>query len=296
MRAIKTVKNAKDNQSAIFAIFRPEMEFLGGFLSIGLQGGALPWVFVSDHGIFPIMKLAPCLIVLCVLASPGVLHAQSDGSKVQNAEEDVSLPDKQASRMLGTYVGAFGKRKITISLDKVIGKTVTGYSIVAGNERAFSGSWSQIGDDYTVVAKEPGDHEADGVFRFTYLEASKSLLGEWQPNDKNIGIRKFELAARKFKYDAKVGQYPQSSTKVLTEADVENLRNEELRLMRNEIYARHGYSFKIADMRDHFDKLDWYMPAAVDITSNLTKVEKNNAALIKRYEKYSEEHYDDFGR
>ena len=91
-------------------------------------------------------------------------------------------------------------------------------------------------------------------------------------------------------------KYPQSSSRALTEKDVENLKNEELRMMRNEIYARHGYSFKLADMREHFDKQDWYMPMAIDITSKLTKVEKENAALIKRYEKYSAEFYDGFGR
>ena len=77
---------------------------------------------------------------------------------------------------------------------------------------------------------------------------------------------------------------------------MENMKPADLRIMRNEIYARRGYSFKLADMREYFDKLDWYMPMAVDITTKLTHVEKENAALIKRYEKYTEEHYDDFGR
>lgn len=43
-------------------------------------------------------------------------------------------------------------------------------------------------------------------------------------------------------------------------------------------------------------KLDWYMPIAVDITTKLTPVEQKNAALLKRYENYSEEYYDSFGR
>ncbi|HEX7261194.1 MAG TPA: YARHG domain-containing protein, partial [Luteolibacter sp.] len=132
--------------------------------------------------------------------------------------------------------------------------------------------------------------------QFTWLRKTKSLSGEWQPIDKKIGIRKFNLPQRKFKYDPKAGKYPQSSTRVLAAKDVENLKNEELRIMRNEIYARHGYSFKLADMREHFDKLDWYMPVAIDITTKLTKVEKSNAELIKRYEKYSAEYYDGFGR
>ncbi len=242
------------------------------------------------------MKLTPSLLALCLLASSGSLHAQSAEPKSYAGEDEVNAAHDHAKVMLGTYVGAFGQRKITICLDRVIGNSVTGYSIVAGNERAFSGSWSEIQGDFTVIAKEPGDDKADGVFRFTYLTKSKSLLGEWEANDKKIGTRKFELPARKFKYDPKAGKYPGTSTKLLKESDVENMKPAELRIMRNEIYARRGYSFKLADMREHFDKLDWYMPMAVDITAKLTKVEKDNAALIKRYEKYSEEHYDAFGR
>ncbi len=242
------------------------------------------------------MKLSLCFPVACFLAFSGISLAQKDPKKPYDGEQDVGAPDEFAKQMLGTYVGAFGERKITLCVDRVIGKTVTGYSIVAGNERAFSGSWTALGGDYAVIAKEPGDDKADGVFRFSWMKKSKSLVGEWEPNDKKIGLRKFNLAARRFVYNPKAGTYPQSSTKVLTEKDVENLKNEELRLMRNEIYARHGYSFKLADMREHFDKLDWYMPMAVDITPALTKIEKNNAALIRRYEKYSADHYDDFGR
>jgi YARHG domain len=242
------------------------------------------------------MKLSLCLPVACVLAFAGILPAQDADTKPYNGEEDVNVPHAEAKMMLGTYVGAFGQRKITICLDRVVGNTVTGYSIVAGNERAFSGSFTRVIQGFSVVAKEPGDHKDDGVFNFLYMQETKSLVGEWVANNPQIGVRKFDLPARKFKYNPKAGKYPQSSTRALTEKDVENLKNEELRIMRNEIYARHGYSFKLADMRDHFDKLDWYMPLAVDITTKLTKVEKNNAALIKRYEKYSAEYYDGFGR
>lgn len=242
------------------------------------------------------MKLSPCLPIACFLAFAGHLHAQDQNPKTYSGEDDVRAANDDAKAMLGTYVGAFGERKITICVDRIIGNSVTGYSIVAGNERAFSGSWSKVDGDFAIIAKEPGDHEADGVFRFTYFGKTKSLLGEWEANDKKIGKRKFNLPARKFAYNPKVGKYPQSSTRKLTSKDVENLKNEELRIMRNEIYARHGYSFKLADMRGHFDKLDWYMPMAIDITTNLTQLEKDNAALIKRYEKYAEEYYDSFGR
>ena len=242
------------------------------------------------------MKLTTSLSLACLLACVGLLHGQNGDKKFPSVEEEVNAPDSGAKVMLATYVGSFGKHKITINLDRIIGNTVTGYSIVAGNERAFSGSWTRVEQGYSVIAKEPGDHKEDGVFTFVYLTKTKSLLGVWQANDKQIGSKNFDLPQRKFKYNPKAGTYPQSSTRTLIEKDVENMKNEELRLMRNEIYARHGYSFKLADMREHFDKLDWYMPTAVDITNALTKLEKNNAELIKRYEKYSAEYYDGFGR
>ncbi|WP_035607245.1 YARHG domain-containing protein [Haloferula sp. BvORR071] len=240
--------------------------------------------------------LLSALGIAC-LAAP--LHAQEKKApkdKGEDTTEDVSVPDAAAAEMAGTYVGAFGERKITVSIEKVVGTTVLGYSIVAGNERAFSGSWKAEDGKITVVAKEPGDHPADGVFHFSFATKPKALSGEWVANDKKIGTRKFDLPARKFAYNPKAGQYPQASARVLKEADVENLRPEELRIMRNEIYARRGYSFKLADMRQHFDALDWYMPVSVDISTKLSDTEKKNAELIKRYEKYSAEYYDDFGR
>jgi hypothetical protein len=221
------------------------------------------------------------------------------GAAIARAEtdSDVSAPDAAASAMKGTYVGDFGGHKITLCIDRIIGETVTGYSIVAGNERAFSGSFKPHEEGYAIVAPEPGDHAHDGVFKMIYAKKTDDLGGVWTANDpKKIAKRVFVLPRKVYKYSTKAGNYPQSSTKDLKEADVENLRPAELRIMRNEIYARHGYAFKLADMRAHFEKQDWYMAVSQDITDKLTAREKKNAALIKRYENYGAEYYDSFGR
>ncbi len=84
--------------------------------------------------------------------------------------------------------------------------------------------------------------------------------------------------------------------KLLVSEDVNNLYKDELRAMRNEIYARHGYSFKRREMRDMFDKKDWYMPISTDVRKKLTALEIKNEKLIKQFEKYAEDNYDDFGR
>jgi hypothetical protein len=57
----------------------------------------------------------------------------------------------------------------------------------------------------------------------------------------------------------------------------------DLEVIRNTIYARHGYSFKNRRMRYIFDGyVDWYMPVSVDIRDQLTAVEKQNVELLKR--------------
>ncbi|MES2982953.1 MAG: YARHG domain-containing protein [Verrucomicrobiota bacterium] len=215
----------------------------------------------------------------------------------EKADSDISAPNAESSVMKGTFVGDFGGKKITICIDRVVGETITGYSIVAGNERAFSGSYQVHEKGFAIAAAEPGDRPDDGVFKLLYTKETDDLGGIWTPNEpKQIKERVFVLPRKVFKYDAKAGTYPQSSSKLLKESDIENMRPEELRIMRNEIYARHGYGFKLVDMREHFEKQGWYMALSQDVTSSLTEKEKKNAALIKRYENYGAEYYDSYGR
>ena len=66
--------------------------------------------------------------------------------------------------------------------------------------------------------------------------------------------------------------------------------------MRNEIYARHGYAFKVREVQRFFDGQPWYMPVSLDVRKSLTSVELKNEKLIKQFEKYADESYDDYGR
>lgn len=66
--------------------------------------------------------------------------------------------------------------------------------------------------------------------------------------------------------------------------------------MRNEIFARHGYCFNKKALRQQFETAEWYLPNAVDVTAQLTDIEKKNIVVIRRYEKYATEYGDDFGR
>lgn len=51
---------------------------------------------------------------------------------------------------------------------------------------------------------------------------------------------------------------PTSNSAYLTEADVQNLSKEEIRIATNELYARHGYIFESEDMKAYFEQKSWY--------------------------------------
>jgi YARHG domain len=80
------------------------------------------------------------------------------------------------------------------------------------------------------------------------------------------------------------GIYPEGSTRLLTAADVEGLDLWDLKVMRNEIFARHGYIFKTKEMIQYFNQQDWYNPMFPDVSSKLSNIENKNVAFIKAFE------------
>lgn len=74
------------------------------------------------------------------------------------------------------------------------------------------------------------------------------------------------------------------STREATPADLENKSSEELRIMRNWIYARHGYIFKSPDLTEYFSKFSWYEPTSSNVNSQLNSIERSNISAIQAYE------------
>lgn len=89
---------------------------------------------------------------------------------------------------------------------------------------------------------------------------------------------------------------PSRPNKNTTKEDVENMYKGNLGVIRNSIYARHGYSLRSRKMRYVLDQIEWYIPISVDIRSKLTPLEKKNIDLLKRYEQHANTYYDSFGR
>ena len=75
---------------------------------------------------------------------------------------------------------------------------------------------------------------------------------------------------------------PQSSTRLLTQAEVAALSQTELRFARNEIFARNGRIFRSPELKAHFARFSWYRPISFEVT--LSDIEQQNVALLKAAE------------
>lgn len=78
------------------------------------------------------------------------------------------------------------------------------------------------------------------------------------------------------------GKYPFTSLRKVTYSDIADLTPSERRVMRNEIFARHGYIFQSADLRNYFKQQEWYRARSRSV--QLSSIEKYNVAFIKQYE------------
>lgn len=75
-----------------------------------------------------------------------------------------------------------------------------------------------------------------------------------------------------------------TENKILTESDLLNKNPKELRLLRNEIFARYGYIFKSKDLQEYFKQKEWYKPTYKNVESLLTETDKTNIQLILKIE------------
>lgn len=189
---------------------------------------------------------------------------------------------------------------------------------------------------FLFQVKEPGDDKYDGTFTFSIkddqlkgtwvaykdidiknrkydlrkkefkynpeimLEHKKRYIN-WHKKIETAEVEEeegeiYEWISREFATATPLIYKTNASTAKLSKSMVENLKKGDLTIIRNTIYARHGYSFKNRPLRVFFDAQDWYIPVHTDIKSDFTDLEKENIELLLRYEKNASEYYDRFGR
>ncbi len=221
----------------------------------------------------------------------------------ENLTEDMK-PYMYLDPLYGDY-GFRHPNAISLIFTRIEGDSVFGTSICAGNEREIKGVVTPKNDSiYELVLREPGDNRYDGLFTVDVFLNGDSLGGQFTPYIKGPPVKQLVLHSSEFNYSPRGEEWSfdreyfgkNISTDSLNENDVEVRSKHSLRILRNIIYARHGYSFKTKDVREFFERYDWYVPFSTDVRNELTAIERYNISLIKRYEAYAEDYYDDYGR
>jgi hypothetical protein len=107
------------------------------------------------------------------------------------------------------------------------------------------------------------------IFLFLFSCSKKGI------NDNGL-VYDFDLENYLENYDSNI---------IISNSILEELDKQQLRIIRNSIYARHGYNFKSSDLQDYFSKFSWYSGTKVDVDNELTEIDKLNIQNIISYEK-----------
>jgi hypothetical protein len=83
------------------------------------------------------------------------------------------------------------------------------------------------------------------------------------------------------------GRWPWTSGRLIQPEELEPLSLGELELMRNEIYARHGWIFRRPDLQNYFESQPWYRPRSDNayysnpqVEAELSPIERRNIQII----------------
>lgn len=83
----------------------------------------------------------------------------------------------------------------------------------------------------------------------------------------------------------KAGKYPETSFVKLTTEELKKYSAYELKIMRNEVFARNGHIFNSkGKVGKYFSNKKWYKPKKKITEDELTSIEKFNVLLIKKVE------------
>lgn len=137
-----------------------------------------------------------------------------------------------------------------------------------------------------IVENKFYSDQTNGEF-VTYQIGNKITKGLKLENPPNGSNNEYEIGKfndeNKFEYIN--GKYKQTKFDVLTISQIEKYNLNELKIMRNEIFARYGYIFtRDNEMARYFGEQKWYLGIYNNVSNWLTDIEKQNIINIKLIE------------
>lgn len=119
----------------------------------------------------------------------------------------------------------------------------------------------------------------NGQEKIKGLKVFNSWSGLAENGGYEIGTKSYSVT------DYFSGKFTQASLRQLRAEELRKMSKSDLKLIRNEIFARYGFIFKSGgEMNLYFKKQDWYTAQHDNVDKFLTDLEKENIKLIQQIE------------
>ena len=247
-----------------------------------------------QHRHITIKRILMSLALLGSLGSTSVTAADPRSAFKPNAHSQQGYAQRSdLSRYVQSWTGLFGERKIGFFIESLSATQIRGYSMVGQNRRTFQGTVRQQNGVYLITAQEPMTQPSDGVFELNLDPTTpQQITGTWRSGSSQVAAKRFSLKPRACSTAKTAGDYD-GSVRRLTGDDLQT-DPWTLSMMRNEIYARHGYAFADREIAEAFAEMDWYIPCSTNVESKLSPLERDNIQRLRKAEAYAKT--QDWGR
>lgn len=160
-----------------------------------------------------------------------------------------------------------------------------------------SGSFSEDGKVWIWAYKNLTNIRIDGNKfysdqtngEFVIYDNGKEKIKGFKIYDSWSGLTEdgeYEIGTKSYRIDDYYsGKFSQASKRQLNKEELLKLPKSDLKIMRNEIFARYGYKFKLGgEMDKYFKSQNWYSGQHKNVNDFLTELEKENIKLIQQIE------------
>ena len=246
---------------------KPGLDVLQTFNQVGLMvkratgNSQQPWMSISPiDGSFYFSGNAASQVATAdpetsILPStaPPTAHAMPAAPSPAKPGPDFIFPDSDRRLLSSNDLGGLSKDDLRIARNEIF----------ARRGRYFSSS--------------------DLTARFSRF--SWYLPHTWDPQINDIERANVALIERIESGDTLQSDFiiPDSDRRILVPGDLRKLSKEELRIARNEIFARRGRYFEAADLKARFERFPWYSPNTWN--PKLSSIEQANVTLMDQIEK-----------
>ncbi|MFY0602126.1 MAG: YARHG domain-containing protein [Cyclobacteriaceae bacterium] len=155
----------------------------------------------------------------------------------------------------------------------------------AGRSEYYAIIFSESGDRLDTQYLFAQSYEYNNEYEYSFLVLSDSLIEVKSEKKDLTKLKYFYLAEDEIKEVFPGLANPDRKFSISTEQiipykELKKYKQEDLDIMRNEIFADHGYIFKTEKWVKYFSKQPWYTPSFDNVDSKLSMIEKINIKTI----------------